>query len=421
MDAATATEPRVVAGGTTGEPPVPWVNVTSRHVMNMALLVMLPMVAASTLNYALTLMIDPDIWWHLANARILVTQHHFIHTDPYSFTAVGQRWIDWEWLSEIPYWFSYQTFGLRGIYLITWLSFGANLLFVYWRGYRLGRSADGALWATAIAFLLMTVNAGPRMIQFAYLAMSAELAILEAADRGNKRLFWLLPPLFCLWINLHGTWLVGLGLLGLYIVCGWFPLRVGVFQQTAFSRSERNQLVAVFCASAIACVLNPYGWHLMWQPFDMMLKQTVSVATIAEWQPLSLSSMEGRGVLVAIVAMVLANCVRGRTWKVHELAMIFFAWYMAIDSSPLHLPCRCSYDTDVGSRPGAQLHFEREGRRYDSMDERRDDRGRSRRDALHVSVAGGTPKDGQHDVSGARPSLRWTRRGEPSTTIMLAA
>jgi hypothetical protein len=331
MDAATATEPRVVAGGTTGEPPTPWVNVTSRHVMNMALLVMLPMVAASTLNYALTLMIDPDIWWHLANARILVTQHHFIHTDPYSFTAVGQRWIDWEWLSEIPYWFSYQTFGLRGIYLITWLSLGANLLFVYWRGYRLGRSADGALWATAIAFLLMTVNAGPRMIQFAYLAMSAELAILEAADRGNKRLFWLLPPLFCLWINLHGTWLVGLGLLGLYIVCGWFPLRVGVFQQTAFSRAERNQRVAVFCASAIACLLNPYGWHLMWQPFDMMLKQKVSVATIAEWQPLSLSSMEGRGVLVAIVAMVLANCVRGRTWKVHELAMIFFAWYMAID------------------------------------------------------------------------------------------
>ena len=76
-------------------------------------------------------------------------------------------------------------------------------------GYWLARSADAALWAAAIAFVLMTVNSGPRMIEFAYLAMSAELAILEAADRGNKRLLWLLPPLFCLWINLHGTWLVG--------------------------------------------------------------------------------------------------------------------------------------------------------------------------------------------------------------------
>ncbi|HEX4286538.1 MAG TPA: hypothetical protein VHZ28_15700, partial [Terracidiphilus sp.] len=254
-----------------------------------------------------------------------------IQTDPYAFTAVGQRWIDWEWLSEIPYWFSYQGFGLRGIYLITWLSLAANIVFVYWRGYRLSRSADAALWAAAIAFVLMTVNSGPRMIQFAYLAMSAELAILEAADRGNRRLLWLLPPLFCLWINLHGTWLIGLGLLGLYIVCRWFPLHVGVFEQDGLGRAERNQLVAVFCASAAAALLNPYGWHLMGQPFDMMLNQKVSVANITEWQPLSFSSTEGHGALVAIVAMIVANCVRGRTWKVHELAMIFFAWYMAID------------------------------------------------------------------------------------------
>ena len=42
--------------------------------------------------------------------------------------------------------------------------------------------------------VLMTVNAGPRMIEFAYLAMSAELAILEAVDRGHTRMLWLLPP-----------------------------------------------------------------------------------------------------------------------------------------------------------------------------------------------------------------------------------
>jgi hypothetical protein len=328
MDAPAA-EPAVAPLGTTAENPA--LRLYSRHLMNVALLIMLPMVAAPTLNYAHTLLVDPDIWWHLSNARILVAQHHFIHTDPYSFTAIGQRWIDWEWLSEIPYWFSYQAFGLRGIYLITWVALAANMVFVYWRGYWMGRSADAALWSAAIGFVMMTVNSGPRMIQFAYLAMSVELAILEAADRGHRRLLWLLPPLFCLWINLHGTYLIGLGLLGLYIACGWFSLHVGVFQQTAFSRTERNQLIAVFAASALTPLLNPYGWQLMWQPFDMMLNQKLSVATITEWQPLSLSSFEGRGALVAIVAMILANCVRGRAWKIHELAMILFAWYMAID------------------------------------------------------------------------------------------
>lgn len=330
MDATTTAEPTVVPGGTAGRTPAPWVRIYSRHMMNMAILVMLPMIAAGTLNYARTLLVDPDIWWHLANARILITQHHFIHTDPYSFTVVGQRWINWEWLSEIPYWFSYQGFGLRGIYLVTWLALVANMLIVYWRGYWMGRSADAALWASGIAFVLMTVNSGPRMIEFGYFSMSAELAILEAADRGNKKFLWLLPPIFCLWINLHGMWFSGMVLLGVYIACGCLGVNLGVFEQKAFTPAERKQFFAVFGVSAAALLVNPYGWRLMWQPIDMMLNQKLSIASIAEWQPLNLSTMEGKGVVVAIAAMVVANCIRGRKWKIYEMVFLFIGWYAAV-------------------------------------------------------------------------------------------
>ncbi|HEX4285675.1 MAG TPA: hypothetical protein VHZ28_11330, partial [Terracidiphilus sp.] len=72
MDAATAAEKDLVRPGAAGEASQS-LHIYSRHIMNVALLVMLPMVAAGTLNYALTLMVDPDIWWHLANARFLLT------------------------------------------------------------------------------------------------------------------------------------------------------------------------------------------------------------------------------------------------------------------------------------------------------------------------------------------------------------
>jgi hypothetical protein len=303
----------------------------SRHLMDMALLMVIATLVAPTLNAARVLFVDPDIWWHLADARLITTTHHMIWTDPYSFTAIGQRWIDWEWLSEIPYLFSYNLLGLRGIYLLTWLALCSNIVFVYWRGYRLGRSANAALIASVVGFVLMTVNSGPRMIEFAYLAMSAELAIFEAAERGRKRLVWLLPPLFCLWINLHGTWLIGIGLLGLYILCGLFRLKVGAFEQEGFSAKDRNRLLIVFGLSVLALLANPYGWHLMVNPFDMMLNQKLSVATIAEWQPLSLSSLEGKGAVVAVALMVIANLVRGRRWKVFELGVVFFAWYTAVN------------------------------------------------------------------------------------------
>jgi hypothetical protein len=305
-------------------------RIFTRHLMNMAILMVVPMLLAPTLNIARTLLVDPDIWWHLANARILCTAHHFIHVDPYSFTVIGQPWINWEWLSELPYWFSYQAFGLRGIYLITWLVLCANILFVYWRGYWKAGHAGAAFWAAGIGFVLMTVNSGPRTIAIAYLAMSAELAILEAAERGKTKLLWLLPPLFCVWINLHGIWFIGICLLVLYIVCGLFRVKVGAFEQEAFTREERNRLLAVLGSSVVLLLVNPYGWHLLWNPVDMILNQTVSVATIAEWKPLDLSTLEGKGVIVAIGLMVLANLIRGRKWKVFELGIVFLAWYAAV-------------------------------------------------------------------------------------------
>ena len=315
-------------------------RIFSRHLTNMVLLLMLPMLLVPTLSLGRTLLVDPDIWWHLADARFLFTTHHFIQTDPYSFTVVGQRWLNWEWLGELPFWFAFQSLGLRGIYLVTWLALGANVLFVYWRGYLTSRHAGAAFWAAGIALFLMAVNAGPRTIAFAYLAMSAEMAILEASERGHKKLVWLLPPLFCLWINLHGTWFIGICLLALYIVCGMFDLKLGVFEQEAFAPGDRNRLLAVLGASVVLLLVNPYGWRLLWNPIDMMLNQKVSVATITEWQPLALSSLEGRAALVAIVLMIIANCIRGRKWKIYEMAIVFLCLVRGHRASPLHLSRR---------------------------------------------------------------------------------
>src|SRR5450631_3172369 len=104
-------------------------RIFNRHVMNAAVLMTLPVIFTLTLNPAREFMKDPDIWWHLADARILCSTHHFMHTVPNSFTVAGVPWVNPEWLSELPYWFSYSAFGLKGIYLIEFLVMSANLLF----------------------------------------------------------------------------------------------------------------------------------------------------------------------------------------------------------------------------------------------------------------------------------------------------
>jgi len=75
-----------------------------RHLMDMTILLVLPLLFSGMRDREHVLG-DPDIWWHLANARILCESHHFIYVEPYSFTVAHQRWVDPEWLSELPFWF----------------------------------------------------------------------------------------------------------------------------------------------------------------------------------------------------------------------------------------------------------------------------------------------------------------------------
>jgi hypothetical protein len=297
--------------------------------MNVALLALLPVLMTQALRTNTEMVRDPDVWWHLANARILVSTHHFIRVEPYAFTVVGEPWMDPEWLAEVPLWAAYKAFHLSGLWVSTWLLLSGNTIAVYWRCWWRTRQAGAAFWCAAVGFLLMTVNAGPRTILFGYLCLSAELAILDAAEQGGERLLWLLPPLFLVWVNLHGSWLIGLSLLGAYLLGSGFGFSAGSLVQAKPGPGTVRRWVLVFVATVAALLVNPYGWRLVLYPFDMLMNQQLNVAVVEEWQPMQLGSAVGRVAMGCLVAMVVANLVRGRKWKLFEIVFLLFAWYAA--------------------------------------------------------------------------------------------
>jgi hypothetical protein len=304
-------------------------RIFGRHLLNAALLVCAAAAFAGPMSNGDELVKDPDLWWHLANARLLCTTHHFIRVDSYSFTVQGERWTNPEWLSEVPYWFGYLLHGLTGVHLVALIAFCANLLFVYFRCNSKSSHAGAAFWVALLSFFMMAINGGARTIVIAYLAMNVEMVILESVETGKTGRLWLLPILFCVWINLHGSWIIGLGLLALYILSGLFTLKIGAFEQTAFSAADRNRLILVFFISVAALMVNPYGWRLIWNPFDMLLNQKLMLAIMEEWQPLNMGTTTGKAAALFVGLMIVANCLRGRKWRLYELAFTFFAWYVA--------------------------------------------------------------------------------------------
>src|SRR5208283_1988834 len=107
---------------------------------------------------------EPDIWWHLLNARHLLQYRLFPSVDSYSFTATGSPWLNHEWLSEIPFLLSFNIIGLQGILA---LYFGVLALIyagTYYRACRAGADCKNAAVATLIGIEFGSVSTGPRML-----------------------------------------------------------------------------------------------------------------------------------------------------------------------------------------------------------------------------------------------------------------
>ncbi len=70
------------AAGSPGVGARAFARIFNRHLLNAALLVLLALYATGFVNRPELPQGDPDIWWHLANARILTMTHSFIRVEP---------------------------------------------------------------------------------------------------------------------------------------------------------------------------------------------------------------------------------------------------------------------------------------------------------------------------------------------------
>src|SRR2546423_14826333 len=56
--------------------------------------------------------LDPDLWWHLANGRLMLAAQAIPHADVYSFSAAGQPWVMHEWLADLAMYLLFKVGGL---------------------------------------------------------------------------------------------------------------------------------------------------------------------------------------------------------------------------------------------------------------------------------------------------------------------
>src|SRR5687768_1541415 len=211
---------------------------------------------------------DPDLWGHLRFGLDTMAsgQLGFVE-EPYSFTA-DRPWVNHEWLSELATAVAYAVGGVPGLMVLKAL-LAVAIAASAWYALRQVRFSWRWLGVAVVAWgtLPLTFTLRPQL--WTGIALVVLCGILTA---NSRRLLWLLPPLFAIWANLHGGWIVGGGLLAIWTAGAWIQ-----------RERLRWTLLVVGIASLSATLLTPFGVHL-WT----FILETVRFNRddITEWLPI---------------------------------------------------------------------------------------------------------------------------------------
>ena len=293
-----------------------------------------PVMCMSTLiavifHYSIRGIDEPDIWWHLRDARSLLHDHIFLRADTYSFTAAGSPWINFEWLSEVPYYLAFRGAGLQGVLLLFFVVLSLIYIAVYYRCCQAGADCKDAAIVTLGAICLGGVSMAPRMLLFGWLCLMGVLLILDHFKKTGRGL-WLMPPLFLLWINLHGSWVFGFVVLGATIVAGLVEGEWGVIVAQRWSASQLKTLLLWSAASVAVLFINPFGYKLVWYPFDLLFRQQNVMQFIEEWQPVNFGDGNGKLTMILIFALLAKTLLSRRRWQLDEALLTIFALWTAL-------------------------------------------------------------------------------------------
>ena len=207
---------------------------------------------------------DIDFWWHLRTGQLIADSGTIPSIDPFSYTAAGQSWVAHEWLWELMVFHLYE----HGGYVLNVIVSGTLVTLAYVMLYRLMRrlganeiiSAFLVLWAAGLAL----PNLGVRPREFTHLFLALYLNRLLLYQEGKVRHLWSLPAAMVVWVNVHGTFLLGLGALA--------TVTVGEIVDRLRSRGPRpTHLLVVGLVTIGAACVNPAGPSMLLYPLNYYL------------------------------------------------------------------------------------------------------------------------------------------------------
>ncbi|MCS6939390.1 MAG: hypothetical protein NZM94_08975 [Roseiflexus sp.] len=265
-----------------------------------------------------------DFWWHMATGRIILETGTIPQVDMFSYTRTGEPFFNQGWLAQLLMALLHQIGGLPLIIivqaLVLTLAYGLLLRLCILRTNRVRMCAAILLLATLpLSFDNWTVR--PQTYVFPLFA--GFLTVLTEYRFGTARRLWLLPLLMALWVNMHGSFVLGFALIS--IMFAGEAIRRWRDQGT-FTKAFDTSLLVWGAATAVATLLNPRGVEVLGYVTNLLGSSQVT-DLVTEWSPPTIRDINGAifFLFVIVTALVLIYA-RSRPDLTDLLLLGAFLW-----------------------------------------------------------------------------------------------
>jgi len=276
-----------------------------------------------------------DFWWHLNTGRWIWANGGMPTDDPFlysSVTPLGPRAeliLRGYPLSQLLF---FGTYSLAGANALVMLKSMLMTLFygVLWNHFR--RNGLHPITALAIVGVLPLMffrfdELRPQVFSFIFTLLVLQLIEHFLADERNgkptRRYMFLLPAIMLLWANLHRGFIIGIGILIVYLFSEWIARKT---MRNPLSDNAYRRLLLMAVVSSTVAFVNPVGITATWAsftevsgPFSQVIDEFLGTLRYFEFL-----GMKHMGYLVVATAIIpaLALATKWRELKLQHILLL---------------------------------------------------------------------------------------------------
>ncbi len=275
--------------------------------------------------------VPPDLWWTVKLGELLVASGQLDHSAALTYTAYTTPQINAQWLAQVFYFQAYRLGDLEGVAFMTAIVATATFGLLYLACRVVGASPPLAALSTLIGMSASMTNLSPRPQIFAYPLFTLTLLLLLVSARRPLALIGL-PLAVALWANVHGSFPLGVVLVGIFLAGAVLERLVQRVRPLAILRDRRVLALGatlVLCAAAMG--LNPYGYGILGYVVGLASNPIIR-QYVTEWAPTTFGEMTGTIYFATLFVFVIAAHLSSRRLTATEALLAMAVALLGLQS-----------------------------------------------------------------------------------------